>query len=133
MESSGFDIHVPFVEHLGIRQERQAGGRVLLHFAPEEAHLNSWNGVHGGVLMTLLDVAMGSAARSMDHKCNGAMTVEMKVNFIAAATGAVRALGWAQPAGRTLYFTEAELRDAQDRLLAKASGTFKLRYPPAGA
>jgi uncharacterized protein (TIGR00369 family) len=79
--------------------------------------------------MTLLDVALASAGRSLDDACNGALTVEMKVNFIAAASGPVQAEGRAQRAGRSLIFSEGELTSEDGMLLAKATGTFKLLYP----
>jgi acyl-CoA thioesterase len=41
-------------------------------------HLNSWNVAHGGVIMTLLDVAMAVAGRSLDPSAGGGVTVEMK-------------------------------------------------------
>jgi acyl-coenzyme A thioesterase PaaI-like protein len=53
----------------------------------------------------------------------------MKVNFIAAATGLVLGEGRAQRAGRSLIFSEGELRGEDGSLLAKATGTFKLLYP----
>jgi len=87
--------------------------------------------VHGGVLMTMLDVALASAGRALDETCNGALTVEMKVNFIAAAMGPVLGEGRAQRAGRSLIFSEGELRGEDGTLLAKATGTFKLLYPSA--
>jgi len=72
---------------------------------------------------------LASAWRSLDEECNGALTVEIKVNFIAAATGIVLAEGRAQRAGRSLIFSEGELRSEDGALLAKATGTFKLLYP----
>ena len=41
---------------------------------------------HGGLLMTLLDVAMGSAARA--HVDGNVVTVDMQVAFLAPGTGA---------------------------------------------
>ena len=128
---TNFDIHVPFVEHLGMRLLEKADGRSLIQFDPRPEHLNSWKGVHGGVLLSLLDVALSSAARSLDPACIGATTVEMKTNFLTAATGAILTEGRAQRAGRSLIFAEGEVRDADGVLLAKASGTFKLLYPKA--
>jgi len=128
-QKAGFDIHVPFVEHLGIRIVEKHDGVVRLRLDPKPEFANSWGSVHGGVLMTLLDVALASAGRSLDDKCNGAMTVEMKVNFIAAAAGPVLAEGRAQRAGRSLIFSEGELKSEDGTMLAKATGTFKLLYP----
>lgn len=130
MTHTNFDIHIPFVEHLGLELLEKVNGTMRLRFAPRPEHLNSWNGIHGGVLMSLLDVAFSSAARSLDVSCIGATTVELKANFLAAATDAVLGEGRAQRAGRSLIFAEGELRSADGTLVAKGTGTFKLVYPP---
>jgi len=127
--ATNFDIHIPFVDHLGIELLEKADGRVSIRLDPRPEHLNSWKGVHGGVLMTLLDVALSSASRALDPACIGATTVEIKVNFLAAATGTMRSEAQAQRAGRSLIFCEGEVRDSAGVLLAKASGTCKLIYP----
>jgi uncharacterized protein (TIGR00369 family) len=126
---AGFDIHIPFVEHLGLQLLERSGGRAVVRLDPQPEHLNSWNGVHGGVLLTMLDAALTSAARSLDRDCIGCTTVEIKANFLAAASGPVVAQGRAQRAGRSLIFSEGEVQDLGGTLLAKASGTFKLIYP----
>lgn len=126
---TNFDIDVPFVEHLGLRLLEKADGRAVIQFDPRPEHFNSWKGVHGGVLLSVLDVALSSAARSLDPACTGATTVEIKTNFLAAATGLFLTEGRAQRAGRSLIFAEGEVQDADGTLLAKASGTFKLLYP----
>jgi uncharacterized protein (TIGR00369 family) len=128
-QKAGFNIHVPFVEHLGVRILEKGDGVLRLRLDPRPELENSWGSVHGGVLMTLLDVALASVGRSLDERCNGALTVEMKVNFIAAAQGPVLGEGRAQRAGRSLIFSEGELRSVDGTLLAKATGTFKLLYP----
>lgn len=128
-QKAGFDIHVPFVEHLGMQITEKKSGLVRLRLDPRPELENSWGSLHGGVLMTLLDVALASAGRALDDNCNGALTVEMKVNFISAATGPVLGEGRAQRAGRSLIFSEGELTSEDGTLLAKATGTFKLLYP----
>src|SRR5262245_47610502 len=104
-----FDINIPFIEHLGVKLIEKVDGRVVVRLEPRPEHLNSWNGVHGGVLMTLLDAALSSAARSLDPACVGATTVEMKANFLSAATGPVVAEAFAERAGRSLIFAEGEI------------------------
>ena len=127
--ATSFDIDVPFVEHLGMQLVEKEHGRALIRFEPRAEHLNSWKGIHGGALMALLDVALSSAARSLDPACIGAATVEMKANFLSVATGPILAEGFAQRAGRSLIFSEGEASDSSGTVLAKASGTFKLVYP----
>ena len=104
-------------------------GLARLRMEPRPEFENSWGSMHGGVLLALLDTALATAGRSLDPRCNGAMTVELKTNFIAAAIGPVLAEGRAIRAGRSLIFSEAELRNEDGNLLAKATGTVKLLYP----
>lgn len=133
MHDRRLDIRIPFVDHLGVELLEKADGRVRIAFAPRPEHFNSWSGIHGGVMMTLLDIALSSASRALDPACTGATTVEMKTNFLAIARGAVVGEGRAQRAGRSLIYAEGEIRDAQGNVLAKGSGTFKLVYPQAQA
>lgn len=129
VNNTNFDLHIPFVDHLGIQLLEKGDGRVRIRFEPKPEHLNSWKGIHGGVIMTLLDVALGSASRALDPACNGATTVELKANFLAGALGTVTAEGRAQRTGRSLIYAEGEVRDDKGVTLAKGSGTFKLLYP----
>jgi uncharacterized protein (TIGR00369 family) len=132
MRKAKFDIRIPFVDLLGIELLEKADGRARLGFAPAPEHLNSWGGIHGGVVMSLLDTALSTASRSLDPACVGCTTVEMKTNFLAAATGLVFTAARAQRAGRSLIYAEGEVVDGEGSVLAKANGTFKLIYP-AGA
>ena len=129
MGARKFDIDIPFVHLLGIELLEKADGRARIAFTPAPEHLNSWKGVHGGVVMALLDTALSSAARALDPACIGCSTVEMKTNFLAAASGPLVTAGRAQRAGRSLIYAEGEVVDAQGNVLAKANGTFKLIYP----
>ncbi len=127
--AGGFDIEIPFAELLGLRKLSETPGSVSVGLAVRPALMNSWHVAHGGAVMSLLDATMGMSAKSLDPASNGATTVELKVNFLATATGDLVATGHAQRAGRSLVFVEGEVRDAHGHLLAKATGTFKLRYP----
>lgn len=129
MASINFDITMPFVELLGFELLHKRDGVARVKLEPGPDHLNSWKSLHGGVVMTLLDVALSSSARALDETCTGCATVEMKTNFLASARGTVIAEGRAQRAGKSLVYAEGELRDAQGAVLAKANGTFKLLYP----
>jgi len=125
---SNFDIYMPLVEHLGFRLLEKRDGTAKVGYEPKPEHFNSWQAIHGGAVMALLDVALSSACRALDEKCIGCLTVEIKVNFIGAATGPVTAEARAQRAGRSLLFSEGEVRDPSGATLAKAVGTFKLIY-----
>lgn len=127
--TTGLDIYVPYAEDLGIQLLHREPGSVCIALDLREEHMNSWEVAHGGIIMGLLDIAMGMSAKSLEPESNGATTVEMKTNFLKAAVGRVTAEGFAQRAGRSLVYVEAELRNEEEELLAKATGTFKLRFP----
>jgi len=124
-----FPYRIPFVEELGLELHSVGDGRAELRVDLAEAHLNSWEVAHGGVLMTMLDVAMAQAARSA-HRHDGASgpgvaTIEMKTSFVRPAEGELRALGKLLHRTATLAFCEASVLDGEGQLCAHATGTFK--------
>jgi uncharacterized protein (TIGR00369 family) len=120
---------IPFTEHLGIRVADLADGvaRLSLELRPELC--NSFGTAHGGVLMTLLDVALCQAARTQHPDSAGIMTIDMATSFIAAGQGQLSAEGRVLKPGRTTIFAEAEVRNADGTLVAKAIGTVRARAP----
>jgi len=120
-----FSVRIPFVELLGFELHRFEGGEAELRFNPQPDHMNSFDVVHGGASMTLLDVVMAHAARSTEPDM-GAVTIEMKTSFMRAAKGPLRATGRTLHRTATMVFTEGQIFDAADKLCAHATGTFKL-------
>ena len=119
---------IPFVKDLGLELVSGVGGRSRVELEVLPRHLNGWGGVHGGVTMTVLDVAMAVAARSLEPDGRGVLTIEMKTSFIQAGPpeGRVVAMGVCVHRTTSLASCEAEMRDDRDRIVARASGTFKL-------
>lgn len=127
----------PFQDHVDIRHdlENRASGRMVLDI--RKLHTNSGKVLHGGMVMTLLDIAMSTAARHQDAQSRVAVTVELKVNFLrpcGCAGEQVDAHGFVRHATRTLAFCDGELRNEAGEVLATASGTFRfIRRAPADA
>jgi acyl-CoA thioesterase len=126
-QSPAFRLNIPFITELGIEFISAADGRAIVALDLEPRHLNSWEVAHGGVLMTLLDVAMAVAGRSLDPEAGGGVTVEMKTSFLQPGKAGARltATGNAFHRSTTMAFCDGEVRDANQRLIAKAMGTFK--------
>lgn len=126
-----FSVHIPFVAHLGFELLRMENGEADIRFDAAPEHLNSFNVVHGGASMTLLDVVMAHAARSVLVGADadmGCVTIEMKTSFMAAAKrdgGALLATGKLLHRTATMAFTEGRVLDASGKLCAHATGTFK--------
>ena len=77
--------------------------------------------------MTLLDVVMSLAGRSLDPDSRAGVTIEMKTSFLQPGGKPghrLIATGHAFHRSKTMCFCEGELHDG-DMLVAKAMGTFK--------
>ena len=133
-----FALDIPFVQALGMQLWRFDSGVAEISLDVKPEMLNSWQVAHGGVVMTLLDVVMAHAARSVrdaaDHGTPGIVTIEMKTSFMRPATGRLVATGQLLQGTRSMAFCEGSVRDASGTLCAHATGTFKfLRALKRGA
>lgn len=119
----------PYYELLGMRLEGLGRGESRFLLPVKEQLLNAGGVVHGGALTSLADAAMGVAlATLLDPWSERPVTVEIKVNFLAPVTGGMlEARGRIIKGGRSVAVGEAEVTDAQGRLMAKALGTFVIR------
>jgi uncharacterized protein (TIGR00369 family) len=127
MEKQAFPVEIPFLTDLGVEFLGMEGGKAQIALDLSERHMNSWRVTHGGVIMTLLDVVMSLAGRSLDPESRAGVTVEMKTSFLqpAGSPGSrLIASGHAFHQSTTMCFCEAELH-ANEKLVAKAMGTFK--------
>jgi uncharacterized protein (TIGR00369 family) len=130
-----FTVRIPFIEQIGCTLERFDGGHAEIVLPLDERHTNSFGVAHGGLLMTLLDVAMAHAARSLrldaQGKGPGVVTIEMKTNFMRPGLGRIRAQGSVMHTTASLAFCEGRVLDEKDQLCAHATATFKfLRAVP---
>ncbi|MFD5144038.1 PaaI family thioesterase [Streptomyces sp. NPDC058401] len=109
-------------------------GRAVFSLLPGEEHYNPIGSVHGGVFATLLDSAAGCAVQSTLPQGMAYTSLDLTVKFlrpISVDTGRVRAIGTVLNAGRRIALAQAELVDAQDRLLAHATSSCMLFPVPA--
>ncbi|WP_423197245.1 MULTISPECIES: PaaI family thioesterase [unclassified Cupriavidus] len=135
-EHNGFLHKIPFLLDLGVRCNRMEAGHSEIELDLLERHQNSWDMAHGGVLMTMLDVAMAISGRSTDPEGRGVVTIEMKTTFMSPGRGSkLTARGQCMHRTSTMAFCEAEIVDADGKIVARASGTFKFikRSPPRRA
>ena len=119
-----FGVEIPFVDHLGFELVAMEGGRSELRFLPRHEHLNSFLVAHGGAIMTLLDVTMATAARSVDMEV-GVVTIEMKTSFMQPCKGLLTGKGRLMHRTKSMAFTEGTVYDEAGNACAHATGTFK--------
>jgi len=128
-----FGQTIPFVELLGFVLVRMEQGESEIHYEARAEHLNTFGVTHGGASMTLMDVAMATATRSLQMDM-GCVTIEMKTSFMQPARGPLVARGRLLHRTRSTAFVEGSIHDAEGRLCCHSTGTFKYvpRAAPAG-
>lgn len=124
-----FAVRIPFIEQIGCELQRYENGEAEITLDVQDQHTNSFGVAHGGLLMTLLDVAMAHAARSLNLSMPdggpGLVTIEMKTTFMRPGIGTIRAVGNVLHSTAALAFTEGKVLDEKNRVCAHATATFK--------
>ena len=118
---------IPFLKHLGVRLVRLGHGRSELKLKVTRSLTQSRGIAHGGVAASLIDSAIGLALRTMIKPEEIVTTVEMKVNYLAAASpGELRATGKIIHKGKRIAVGEGEVRNREGVLVAKGSATYMI-------
>jgi uncharacterized protein (TIGR00369 family) len=116
----------PAAALLGMHLDEVEPGRAVFSMLSEEVHENPMGTMHGGIVATLVDTAMGCALSSQLPAVDGFTTLELKTNFVRAitpATGRIYAEGSVIHSGGRVATTEARVLDADGTLYAHATST----------
>lgn len=104
-------------------------GEVTYKLTITKDHLATPYAAHGGCLSALMDATMGVAALSMVEKefCV-VSTIEMKLSFLEAVLNndKLKATSKILRRGGRIIFAEAEIKNQNEKLVAKGSGTFSI-------
>lgn len=114
-----------FREHVALQVEpgEEGIGRVLLEAGDE--HLNPHGTVHGGVLATMLDVAMGTAVATAGG--DSPVTVSLTVTYLEPGRpGPLVATAQVRKRGKRLLVVEGQVDQGGD-VLADALATFSVK------
>jgi uncharacterized protein (TIGR00369 family) len=85
--------------------------------------------VHGGIITTLLDTALGSSVQSLLGAGRVATTMDLQTRFhrpVTVAVGKVFAVAHVVHAGRRTATSEAKLVDAQGTVYATGTSTLMI-------
>ena len=114
----------PIAKLIGFSVTSIEPGVAMVEMEADERHANPMGTLHGGVLCDLAHAAMGMAYASQLEPGETFTTLELKMNFLRPVwRGHLRAEGRVVQAGRTVGLIECDVRDEQDRLVARASST----------
>lgn len=107
----------PMASFLGIRLEevRRAYSRLSVVIKPE--YLNALDRAHGMILSAMIDQAAAVAANSME---DDVLLVELKINYLAAASAGDRITAEAKPIDikKSLSLWVVDVRDSSGALVA---------------
>ncbi len=124
----------PFDTFLGVEFSLDDDGQVVASLELQPHHLNLRGVPHGGVITSLLDSALGAAVVRSIPKEWWCATTSLTTQFLGGAReGTLIGRGRVVRRGRSVAFAAGEVRDAEGKLLASATGTWHLwPYKPGG-
>jgi len=119
--------NMDFSDFMGIQALEIGEGHVQLEMTAGPSHWSPAERLHGGILFSLLDTALGRAVVSSLEEGRGSTTIESKINFFRPVMeGRLTADARVLNRGRRTAYAEGEIRDDEGRLVARATGTFML-------
>jgi uncharacterized protein (TIGR00369 family) len=113
-----------FNRHLGMDRIRRGAGRAEIEVEVRPEFTNRRGASHGGLILSLLDSALGSAVVSAIAPEEWCGTVQLNVQFLAPGRGRLIGRGWMVKRGRHVAFARGEVVDAAGSQVATAEGTW---------
>lgn len=132
MSDSGLDgpgVSPTFDRHLNITSRSDSPGTCMAQLDLVPEHRNIEGRIHGGVLLTLLDTAMGHAIASLRERegIAGAATMQISCQFLQPpGSGRLEAHGRVTRLGGKSAFVDGILRDAAGTEVARAQGVWRV-------
>ena len=119
----------PFAELLGIRPGESADGMGTAFMTVADRHRQRAGVVQGGILVALADYAFFRACRSVLKEGEHAVTIELKLNFIAPARdGELIARSSIKSRGGRIIVGDMEITGEDGQLIATGIGTYMTVY-----
>lgn len=116
----------PIAGHFGMDIVDIGPGTITFSCQPDESHYNPIGAVHGGLVCTLLDSALGCATHTTLPAGTGYTSIEIKVNYlrpVMADSGPLLCTGRVTKPGRRVTFAEGDVTDKNGNTVATASGS----------
>ncbi|WP_256837576.1 PaaI family thioesterase [Ornithinimicrobium faecis] len=125
----------PIAAHFAMDIVEVEEGSVTFTCQPDESHYNPIGMVHGGLVCTLLDSALGCATQTTLPAGTGYTSIEIKVNYLRPVTkdsGPLSCVGRVTKPGRRVAFAEGEVLDKDGKVVASATGSLLVFPLPTG-
>ena len=123
-DPDGYSHESPFAELLDMRVADPDDGSSTVVMPINPSHLQQAGRVQGGIVVALADYAFFRAVRLLLKPGEATTTIEIKINFLAAAEqGELTATARIISPGR-LMVGEMEVKDQDGKLIAQGLGTY---------
>ena len=121
----------PLKDYLGFDLIEEEPGRVVATMEVTERHLSPNGTVHGGVLFTLVDTAMGKATAGVVAEGRTCVSIELSARYLRpVGTGCLVAEVTVLRAGRRVVHLQGRVRcEGDDRPVALMTGSFAVIDP----
>ncbi len=117
-----------YAERLGAEVVSADDGSATVRFEAREEHLNPAGTLHGGVVATLVDTAMGAAVRSTTGEGEVPATSQLTVTYLRPGTpGPLTVTAQVRTRGEHLTVCEADV-EQDGKSLVHAVATFALLH-----
>lgn len=118
----------PYWNHIGLKEIELANGHSLLELPIIHEITQSRKTVHGGVIASLVDAAVGSALRSQVENGRSGVTVDLKVNYLRPAVGEkLVAKGRIVKLGKSIVVGEAVIENDEGKEVAIGIATYMMK------
>ncbi|MGO1461570.1 MAG: PaaI family thioesterase [Marinobacter sp.] len=115
---------------LGYRQTSWEENEAVMELDLQPEHLNMGGVIHGGVLSSLLDIALAQAGTYCPYpgRVRKAVTLTLTTTFTGQCSGGtIRITGRKRAGGTRIFNSTGEVHDDKGNLLAIGEGTFQIR------
>jgi uncharacterized protein (TIGR00369 family) len=114
----------PIAECLAFELVEVEAGRTVFEVTASEFHYNPIGTVHGGLVATLCDSAIGAAVHSTLERGQGYTSIDLQVRFLKAITrGRFRCEGRVVHRGSRIAVGEAQVVDEMGKVYARATSS----------
>jgi len=114
----------PYHQWLGLEVQNVADGEITITAKFRDEWVVNVEGgyIHGGILAALVD--LGADWALVSHTGKGVPTIDLRVDYHRAARGDLKVVGKVIKTGRQVSVAEANVFDAEGRLVASGRGVY---------
>ncbi|MCA9839527.1 MAG: PaaI family thioesterase [Trueperaceae bacterium] len=117
----------PYWQLLGMKIVEAQEGKVKLELELKEEHMQIYGVVHGGVLASLVDSAVGVAVQSTLSDLEGSTTTNLQIMYARPAkAGRLIAEAELIRRGKTIVFGDCRVSDASGELIVHGNATYMI-------